>query len=108
MNRGWNVWHLPQDAQEGLTVILNRDYGHIINDPEEKGDTDYPLVFDRNGDLAWKEDAFFVSLMTSGLLALDFTALAMDPLKQAFRRRVYKRLGYSLQKYNALWHCDAK
>lgn len=102
--KGWNVSHLSPDTQSGILFILNRDYGHILEDIDEKSDTDYPIVINEDGDLAWKEDKYVMSLMTSGILQIDFTALALDPTRQSFRKQTYKRMGYTLQKYNALWH----
>lgn len=96
---------LPPDAQEGLRHILTRDYGHILKHPDEKDDANtYPVVINKDGDLAWKEDAFVMYLMTAQLLVIDFAALALDPSKQRLRKHLYKRLGYTLLKYNALWY----
>ncbi len=98
---GWNVSFIPADRKEAILHILNRDYSHILEDENEA--SFYPIVINKDGEMAWNIDDFFMTLMTSGLVQLDFDKLAMDTTKQALRKRLYMRMGYTLQKYNALW-----
>ncbi len=94
--RAWNVLLLPQDVQDSTQHILQRDFDRCWDDEH------YPVVLDKNGNLAWKEDVFVCDLIVQGRLIVDFTALALDPdpAQQKYRRRLYKRLGYTIEKYN--------
>lgn len=91
----WNVSLLPDDMRQGIQSILQRDFD-ICWDEE-----DYPVVLNKAGDLAFKEDTFVMNLMVQGHLRIDFTALALDPdpARQRFRRQLCKRMGYTLQDY---------
>lgn len=93
----WNVSLLPIDDQPGILRILQRDFANIW----EEHAKDYPVVFVA-GELSWKRDDFVVDLMVKGHLRIDFTELALDvdPLRQRFRRQVYRRMGYTLKKFS--------
>jgi len=94
----WNVAILPDDLRHGIQMILQRDFDFCWDDE------DYPVVLNKQGDLAWKEDAFVMNLMLKGRLVVDFVVLALnpDPAEQRFRRQLAKRMGYTLEKYASI------
>jgi len=101
----WNVSLLPEEARPGFLHILNRDYGHFWHDPRDREDKDYPVVLEKD-ELCWKRDEFVMDALSQEFLKVDLVQLAMDPTKQWFRKQLYKRLSYSLKKYNEIFWPD--
>lgn len=96
----WNVSLIPLDEQAGILNILQRDYDHIWDDPRDREDAGYPVVIDgKTGELCWKKDLFVMDAFAWKYMQVDLIELAMDVNRQWFRKRLYKRLNYSLNKY---------
>ncbi|MBX9636010.1 MAG: hypothetical protein K2Q45_00475 [Nitrosomonas sp.] len=88
------------DEQAGILYILQRDFDHIWDDQRDREDAGYPVVADaKTGELCWKKDLFVMDAFTWKYMQVDLIQLAMDVDKQWFRKMLYKRLGYSLNKY---------
>jgi hypothetical protein len=57
------------------------------------------VLIDKDGILRWKEDPFIIDLMANGMLNIDFNLLIANPSLQELRKKLYKRIGYPIQKY---------
>ena len=104
--RNWNVSEIPEEKRQEIHAQLRADYDDLW---DEEAAT-WPVVL-TDGVLRWKEDPVFAGLIKlnhkliekggPGILDLNALCVAGHLFRggEELRRKIYKRIGYSLEGY---------